>query len=461
VRITNLYGTTWEPVDHLDGDAALTGYLRFGRLETYYRKAAEQLPAVAARELLDVPTMSFNRWQPETRLKAGRLWILVMPSGQAVVALTLDVECPLLATIDLLEDCYYFDVKVDGVPLEHFVCQVVAGLGMDDADGQGFAPERHQIVFSRQLPPGGRDDDDVIQRLVYRADLPYRREFSAITYPAELNRRPGASVAVGPYVSVMCGQQDYVENAAFVSAAQAVASSVRLREVRDLAYDDVRIFRDAQSEAQSLHTRRHTLERMASQLGNLELELSYSVESSADLGLLVPSLRVVGYHDALYDCMSLREEADTVGRMLQRLEHSIRAELTSIESMERRADENRRMRWTVAIGFLSTVAVPLTLVLTFFGVNAREVDNQLSMFDTSYWPMYAIIAGILALGLSLSIGLYVQQERQARRDAAHAAQVMAAVRSMSMVNRRLARPQPTGPPRLPGPRLAASETRLI
>jgi hypothetical protein len=31
--------------------------------------------------------------------------------------------------------------------------------------------------------------------------------------------------------------------------------------------------------------------RIADQLGDLELELSYSVEASADLGLLVPSLR--------------------------------------------------------------------------------------------------------------------------------------------------------------------------
>lgn len=255
-----------------------------------------------------------------------------------------------------------------------------------------------------------------------------------------------------------------MENAAFVSASQAVASSVRLREVRDLAYDDVRLFRDAQSASQSLHGRRHMLERMASQLGNLELELSFSVESSADLGLLVPSLRVVSYHDALYDCMSLRAEADTVGRMLQRLDHSIRAELTSIESIERRADENRRMRWTVAIGFLSTVAVPLTLVLTFFGINAREVDNRLSMFDSSYWPMYAIIAGILSLGMSLSFGLYIQQVRQARREAAHATEVMDTVRSMAAVNLRLARPRQiahTTTSRVPGPREATPETELI
>ena len=47
--------------------------------------------------------------------------------------------------------------------------------------------------------------------MIYRIDLPYRQEFSAIRYPAELNRRPGWLTAVGPYVSVVCGHQGYID----------------------------------------------------------------------------------------------------------------------------------------------------------------------------------------------------------------------------------------------------------
>jgi hypothetical protein len=195
----------------------------------------------------------------------------------------------------------------------------------------------------------------------------------------------------------------------------------------------------------SLHTRRHTMERMANQLGNLELELSFSVESAADLGLLVPSLRVAGYHDALFQCMGLRDKAPVVGRMLQRLERSISAEMTAIESVERRADEDRRMRWTAAVGFLSTVALPVTLVLTFFGINAREVDGRLSMFNDHYLPMYVTATVVVALGLGLSMGLYLQQRRRATRDARQAATATATVRNMAIVRRRP--PQRDGPGR--------------
>lgn len=94
------------------------------------------------------------------------------------------------------------------------------------------------------------------------------------------------------------------------------------------------------------------------------------------------------------------------------------------------------MRWTAAVGFLSTVALPITLVLTFFGVNAREVDSGLSMFDRHYLPMYIGLAVLAALGLSLSAGLYLQQRRQAARDARRAAEAMTTVRRMTIVRRR-------------------------
>ena len=44
-----------------------------------------------------------------------------------------------------------------------------------------FLPERHQIVLDAARPPD--DCEDLVQRLIYRADLPYRKEYSAICYP--------------------------------------------------------------------------------------------------------------------------------------------------------------------------------------------------------------------------------------------------------------------------------------
>ncbi|WP_433532996.1 hypothetical protein ACQPYA_13915 [Micromonospora sp. CA-263727] len=360
---------------------------------------------------LDPAELGFQRWTVSDAIVGARLWLIQVPSGQSVAALSLDVNADASDTIDLLEDCYYLDVTVGGVAVETFAGKRAVGHGAERAS-LAFEPERHQIVFSGQLP--SRNTEDIVQQLIYRSDLPYRAEYSAIAYPAELNRRPGSTAAAGPYVSVLAAQQDYIENCAFVSAIQCVASWVRLREIREEAYADLRLFRRA--ERRGLRARRHSLERVVDGLGELELELSYSVESVSDMELLVPSLRVAAYHAALFDCMGLRAKAETVGRMLQRLERSVRAELTAIESIERRSDENRRLRWTIALGFLSIVALPITIILAFFGANAAEVDENLSMFDGHYVPLYVLIASLMTLGIALSFGLYLQQRLIVRRE---------------------------------------------
>ena len=138
------------------------------------------------------------------------------------------------------------------------------------------------------------------------------------------------------------------------------------------------------------------------------------MEASADLGLLVPSLRAGSFHQALYESMGMAGQAVTAGRMLQRLGSAIRAELTAIESIERRADENRRVRYAVAAGFVSAVAIPATLILAFLGINATQVRSTRSMFSHQYLGMYLTVAAVIALGIVLSLALYLQQRRDAR-----------------------------------------------
>ncbi len=406
-----MYATPW----HLtDGTASgdLPDYLKLWRFERYYRLSADQLPHVLCRETLDADKLKFRRWQHPEQLTGARIWLFRLPSGQIVTALSLDVHCELIDTIDLLEDCYFADVQIGETAIEEYAHTLAAQLGADTSAERTFLPERHQIVFDQAPAPD--DCEDLVQRLIYRTDLPYRKEYSAICYPAELNRRPGWLAAVGPYVSVAWGHPDFIENAIFLSAVQAVAAAAQLRAIRHAAYADVRLFRDLEAAGGTTQGRRRTLERIADQLGDLELELSYSVEASADLGLLVPSLRVESFHNALYESMSLASKAVTAGRMLQRLGSAISAELTAIESIERRADDNRRVRYAVAVGFVSAVAIPASLILAFLGINASQVNSSRSMFSHDYLGMYLTVAAVIALGVILSAALYVQQRRNAR-----------------------------------------------
>lgn len=411
IRITNVYATPWHLADGAtSGD--LPDYLRLWRFEPYYRLSADQLPHALACGVLDPSALSFQRWQHPGRVTGATVWLFRLPSGQIVAALNLDVDCELIDTINLLEDCYFGNVLIGEATTQDYAYTLAIQLGADSSPEHSFLPERHQIVYDQTPAPD--DCEDLVQRLIYRSDLPYRKEYSAICYPAELNRRPGWLAAVGPYVSVACGHPDFIENAVFISAVQAVAAAAQLRAIRHAAHADVRLFRDLEAAGGTTQARRRTLERIADQLGDLELELSYSVEASADLGLLLPSLRIENFHHALYESMSLANKAVTAGRMLQRLSSAISAELTAIESIERRADDNRRVRYAVAVGFVSAVAIPASLILAYLGINASQVNPSRSMFSHHYLGMYLTVAVVIALGVLLSVALYVQQRRAAR-----------------------------------------------
>jgi hypothetical protein len=215
----------------------LPDYLELWRFERYYRLSGDQLPRVLHRETLDADVLGFDQWTLGGQVTEGRLWLFRLPSGQIVASLSLEVRCELRDTIDLLEDCYFGHVTIDGAPAEQYAHQVASRLGADGDPDPRFLPERHQIVFD--AAPAPEDCEDLIQRLIYRADKPYRKEYSAICYPPELNRRPGWLAAVGPYVSVICGQAGFIENAVFLSAVQAVAAAAQLRAIRHAAYADV------------------------------------------------------------------------------------------------------------------------------------------------------------------------------------------------------------------------------
>ncbi|WP_261400705.1 hypothetical protein [Streptomyces salinarius] len=416
LRITTVYSTSWvcDPAGLPPGRRSPTDMLNFGRLTRFYDMAQEQLPRVLRRESLDCASLVCQRWRTDAPADAT-LWHFLHPSGQVLVALTLDVPLSLVESVPLMEDLYYASIECAGVPLEQLAGERVGCVpGADQAPG--FLPERHQLVFRSVATPEEAPDDDTVQRVIYRSDLPYRPEFSSIVYPAELNRRPTTVGALGPYASLICGHQDYIENSVLLSAVQTVGSAARLREIREVAHSYGHRFRSRPEGERDTHRRRTTLEAISDGLSHLELELSYSVETGGDIGTLVPALRVESFHNALYSAMGLTERSAVIGQMLTRLSNAIAAELTSVESAEQRAGDRRRIRTVVAVTFVTTITGTLSLLFGFFGINAQQVDERRSMFDERYTPIYALIAVIMACALAIFVGMRWHELRTERRE---------------------------------------------
>jgi hypothetical protein len=415
LRLTTVYATSWTATPSLSLHRPVGEWLRLGRLARFYEVSQHQLPRVVVRQEIDAASLCFERWSDTAAVRGVRVWLFALPSNQLLTALSLDVGVSLVDSVPLLEDLYYDAIAINGAPLEQWLgAHLMPGVAIDRP--AGLLPERHQLVYCAVPAAANLPTADQVQRVIYRADLPCRPDQSSISYPVELNRRPTTMAALGPYVSVIAGHQDYLENTVLLSAVHVTGSTARLREIRERAYNCVARFRASTEHTDSPRDQRLVLEEIADTLGDLELELSFSVEATADLGMLVPSLRVENYHEALCESTRMARRAETTGHMLGRLRNAIAAELTAVQSIENRADDARRVRTVAAVTFVSTVAGTLSLLFGFFGINATQVNANHSMFDPRYVWIYLLILFLLGGAAAIFLGMRYQERRQHQRD---------------------------------------------
>lgn len=98
----------------------------------------------------------------------------------------------------------------------------------------------------------------------------------------------GTLCAVTPYASLLSDHPEYVENSIFLTVVQAVGTAARFRQIWHKANHRVRKFRRNDHDPTVGTQSRDALEFLADELGNLDIDLGFSVETSADLGLLIP-----------------------------------------------------------------------------------------------------------------------------------------------------------------------------
>ena len=377
----------------------LADFLDFGRLALYFSRSGGLVPRVSAsctRSTLELhgPRIGSIRASSWTRLR------LDIAGGNLIDLRILDIPFESMnQAIRLLEDLYYEELQQEPTEWDWIHDPAIAS-DIDAADPY------HQIVL---LPAEFLSPDwDTLQRLVYRADLDANPDFSAIAFPDELNRRPGRGAAVGPFVSVLWGQQEYIESAAILSACLVVSATTAVTRTQRATYDAMKVLHERGHEAIQYNSResrnafRGLLVETQESISALEAELTFGADAYATLLPIVPSLRVESYHQVLYSTSNLPQQIQLVDRMLERLRSSTEARLGALSSVETEIAEARVRRWSFSAQALATVAVPVSLLLAFFGIGSSDIDPESSIFDFGrYWLVYVIMSLLVVATLSL------------------------------------------------------------
>jgi hypothetical protein len=191
----------------------------------------------------------------------------------------------------------------------------------------------------------------------------------------------------------------------------------KVRDIRADAYASLIDLRQLSSDRSGMRTgdRRAALTQIADAAARQELQLTFGVETAQEIGILVPSLRVDEYHRQLAECTGLGDNIRTVSGMLARLSSVITNEKASQDAYDARREDLRRLRWGIAVGILSVVAVPIGIILGYFGGNYPEVDPRASMFSWHhYHDLYLTVFGIIAVSAAIFILLLFRERRELR-----------------------------------------------
>ncbi|MGH4012825.1 MAG: hypothetical protein ACRDSL_02570 [Pseudonocardiaceae bacterium] len=337
--------------------------------------------------------------------------VFQVPSGRILYGVTLDAAVSNHNLVALLEDCYYESIKLtlsDGrvLALRDLIDEEIKDL-YPAVEWQS-EPDLHQVLFLSPILAGQTTADQRVEiqerflrSLVYRVHAPQREGFTSIQFPPELNRSLTTIAAVGSFVSVLCGHQDYVENSVILSATSIVSATTELRSIQESLLGGLSLVRDKLGTLSRLQ-RRQMLGDISGQLAKHEMNLSQHVESVADIGLWIPSLRVEDYHLALVSSVRLMERSEIIGKSIQRLTSIAAARTQVLLAEEQQLQEHRRRSWALVIGLLTILAIPTSFILAFFGISAPEVDPRTSIFDFHrYIGVYLFAFGMVGLSATI------------------------------------------------------------
>jgi hypothetical protein len=438
-RIVNIYSTGYTYGG--SQERPLNEELLLGALSNYYDLYRVQLPRLLPEDFLTAPdgSLSVELGAEVSGAHGVELdaMLFALPSNQVILAILVDFDCDLRdlrPIVGVLEQGIQGGLLLNGEPLEaalraqlNSVPKMALEGGSESDGGTALLPERHQLVFIRRE---NESEDvpsaDMVHTIVYRTTPPLTEEFARPKTPEQLNQVRVVRTASGPrsdtlnwrqllrldeplrseqekeyrkvtlgvvtpYVSLLFGHQAYIEESVLLSSVHAVGTASKFRQIWSDTYEQVQLFRRTKQEQEPGRQTRASLEELADRLGNLEFDLTFSVE--------FPQLRIESFQAALYDAMDLSTQAKTLSTMFTQVANSVRSEITAITVREQQINEGRH-RWNAfAGGILSLFGVSVGFVIAFLGVNTTEVPSgnlAVSMWSPTFADVY-LVAGLFAV----------------------------------------------------------------
>ncbi|MEU1479847.1 hypothetical protein [Streptomyces sp. NPDC005760] len=379
----------------------------FGRFALHLKSSEAVLPVPVLVEDVAPGVLRLPHGDRGLALVSAEFAVLATPRGD--ITLVLDCEfagrtAPGALAAWLADTCFDRDlITLGGRPLLDALGQRLALV-----EPLAFGQNVHQLVF-----PGGELREELLgvdtaRQSVVLNEIVYRGRTATSEAP-NLKSHGTALSAHGRGVSVHVGWAEHVENGLALVAIGMVSALAVLQRTRLAAFATMRA--NEQASASSPYEIRSLISQLSAGVNELQLDLAFGVEAYVD-SLLIPEMVMEAFQSSLRDAFGIRDSLDNSARMVERLTSVISARSAALDAELSERDDRRDRTVSVLVAIATLIALPPTLLLAFFGVNATTVNPHRSVFDAHYLPAY-LLAWVPFLVLA-AIG-YVRIIRTGRR----------------------------------------------
>ncbi|NEB05426.1 hypothetical protein [Streptomyces sp. SID13726] len=385
----------------------------FGRFGLHLKSSEAVLPVPVLVEDVPPDQLRLPHGDHGLALASAELAVLATPRGD----ITLVVDCEFAGPTPAADLAGWLATTCfdrDGITLGGRPLLTALGQLLHPVEPLAFGQNVHQLVF-----PGGElrttllDADEarlpvVLNEILYRGRMGGPRASVPAVLPNLRNH--GATLSAhGRGVSVHAGWAEHVENGLTLVAVGMISALAVLQRTRLAAFEAMRA--NEQASTRSPSEVRSLIAQLSAGVNELQLDLAFGVEAYVD-SLLIPEMVMEAFQTSLRDALGVRDSLENSARMVERLTSVISARSAALDAELSERDDRRDRTVSVLVAIATLIALPPTLLLAFFGVNATTVNVHRSIFDARYLPAY-LLAWVPFLVLA-AIG-YVRIIRVGRR----------------------------------------------
>ncbi|MGV9453508.1 CorA family divalent cation transporter [Streptomyces sp. NPDC003635] len=368
---------------------------QFGRFAPHLESGEAVLPVPVLTEHLAAGELTLPDGDHGLRLARVDLLVVATPRGDA----TLLLDCEFAGATDagavaswLATTCFARErLRLGDRPLLEVLRE---RLGLPEP--LTFGLNVHQLVF-----PGGRLREELLAHgdesrqsallngIIYRGRMPAEAaDRLRVSVPPNLRNHGVTLSAHGRGVSVQAGWALHVENGLAVVALGMISALAVLQRTRLAAFAMMK--ENERAATRSAAEVRTLISRLSEGVNELQLDLAFGVEAYVD-SLLIPEMLTEGFQSSLGDTLGIRDSLDNSARMVERLTSVINARSAALDAALADRDERQNRVVSALVAAATLIALPPTLLLAFFGVNATDVDEARSIIDLGrYGTAYAL-----------------------------------------------------------------------